>query len=368
MSNSNITNTNGEVINPDFIYMIIPSEYVCTYHKLLVLMSDFGLEMLEDCNAGCKGRSKNIVNCWNMFQTACAAYQLGNVKQSKVIVDYIKETINSIYGGTGVEQVGDIILPISQNGEVKAIIKCGTNPTFRPDKPSGEGSGGNCDCADVVQDKGTSTEDVMSQAAVTKELNLLKGDIISNHLNIDVTLTDTIVEKDINKTITLTWNTTYKGEEIIPDTISIKANNTVISSTILNKSVQYIVNNTTEFVVEVSYNGFTKTKIVSVGAYYPMYFKAINKTLISISDINNLPASDKIIKDSPKGKITVNFATEAYLWLIIPQDMTINKVIANGYSVPMNDEILISSPSNKNYKCYRSINKFNANVFTAIIV
>lgn len=53
--------TNSEELvetNPDFVYMVIPAKYVCTYHKLLVMLADVGIEMLNDCTANCKGNNK----------------------------------------------------------------------------------------------------------------------------------------------------------------------------------------------------------------------------------------------------------------------------------------------------------------------
>ena len=29
-------------INPQYVYMTVPSKYVCVYHKLLVLMAQYG--------------------------------------------------------------------------------------------------------------------------------------------------------------------------------------------------------------------------------------------------------------------------------------------------------------------------------------
>ena len=56
--------TNSEELvetNPDFVYMVIPAKYVCTYHKLLVMLADVGIEMLNDCTANCKGNNKNVI-------------------------------------------------------------------------------------------------------------------------------------------------------------------------------------------------------------------------------------------------------------------------------------------------------------------
>lgn len=45
-------------ISPQYVYMTVPSKYVCVYHKLLVLMAQYGLDMLNDCSATCKGNNK----------------------------------------------------------------------------------------------------------------------------------------------------------------------------------------------------------------------------------------------------------------------------------------------------------------------
>ena len=134
--------TNSEKLvetNPDFVYMVIPAKYVCTYHKLLVMLADVGIEMLNDCTANCKGNNKNIITCWNMFQTACAAYQINKTKEADTIIKYINAQIKLIYNGTEKETiVGNITLPISEDGILKAIISCGgETPKFEVDDKSG---------------------------------------------------------------------------------------------------------------------------------------------------------------------------------------------------------------------------------------
>ena len=120
--------------------MVIPAKYVCTYHKLLVMLADVGIEMLNDCTANCKGNNKNIITCWNMFQTACAAYQINKTKEADTIIKYIDAQIKLIYNGTGKETIiGNITLPISEDGILKAIISCGgETPKFEVDEETGQ--------------------------------------------------------------------------------------------------------------------------------------------------------------------------------------------------------------------------------------
>lgn len=124
--------------NPDYVYMIIPVDYACVYARLLVMLSDLGYEMLQDCAAGCKGSNKNIISCWNMFQAACAAYSLNKTKEADTLIKYIKAQISNIYKGSGVsENLGSVTMPIDENGELYAMVTCGSVPTFEVDVETG---------------------------------------------------------------------------------------------------------------------------------------------------------------------------------------------------------------------------------------
>lgn len=124
--------------NPDYVYMIIPADYACVYARLLVMLSDLGYEMLQDCAAGCKGSNKNIISCWNMFQAACAAHSLNKTKEADTLIKYIKAQISNIYKGSGVsENLGSVTMPIDENGELYAMVTCGSIPTFEVDVETG---------------------------------------------------------------------------------------------------------------------------------------------------------------------------------------------------------------------------------------
>jgi hypothetical protein len=64
-------------VEPKFVYAIIPAEYVCVYHRILAMLADYGEEMLKDCKATCKDRNSGVIECFNMFNAAVAARQLG---------------------------------------------------------------------------------------------------------------------------------------------------------------------------------------------------------------------------------------------------------------------------------------------------
>lgn len=128
----------SKIVNPEYVYMIIPADYACVYARLLVLLSDLGYEMLQDCKAGCSGSNKNIISCWNMFQSACAAHALNRTKEADTLIKYIKAQISNIYKGSGVaENLGSVTMPIDENGDLYAMVTCGSVPTFEVDVETG---------------------------------------------------------------------------------------------------------------------------------------------------------------------------------------------------------------------------------------
>ena len=122
-------------INPEYIYMTIPADYVCTYHKILILLSEYGVDMLNDCQAGCSNQNKSIINCFNMFNAAVAARKLGQDKTAETIMKYVNGQLNIIHKYNDIDT--KIVFPVDENGYLKAIVSCGENPTFTIDPETG---------------------------------------------------------------------------------------------------------------------------------------------------------------------------------------------------------------------------------------
>lgn len=76
-----------------YTYLDVPSKYNCVYKKLLIKLSDLGVDMIKDCTSTCKGINRQVINCWNMFQSACAAYTLGYWKQTDLLINYINSSL-----------------------------------------------------------------------------------------------------------------------------------------------------------------------------------------------------------------------------------------------------------------------------------
>ena len=115
-------------IEPEYIYVTVPAEYICVYHRILAMMADYGEEMLKNCKASCTDKNNSVIECFNMFNSAVAARKLGKDKLAETLIKYIKAKINQIY--RGVDNSTSFVFPIDENGELKAIVSCGERPKF----------------------------------------------------------------------------------------------------------------------------------------------------------------------------------------------------------------------------------------------
>lgn len=78
----------------EFIYLTVPIKYKCVYEKLLIKISELGIDLIKDCNIICDCLNKSIITCWNLFQSACASYALGEIKLADFMIDYISKQLN----------------------------------------------------------------------------------------------------------------------------------------------------------------------------------------------------------------------------------------------------------------------------------
>lgn len=126
-------------IQPDFVYLTIPAEWICVYHKLLVAIADLGKNILDDCNSTCKGTNKTIINCWNIFQSAVACNELDRKEEAEFLIDYIKKQLDNIYRGNKQPVYnGTFPVTISDDGKLRGIVTCNDNVIFEVDKETGE--------------------------------------------------------------------------------------------------------------------------------------------------------------------------------------------------------------------------------------
>ena len=112
-----------EPVDLEYIYVTIPKDYICVYHRILVMLADYGEDMLKDCKASCTDRNSGVIECFNMFNSAVAARKLGKTKLAETLIKYIKAKITQIYGG--VDNQTSFVFPVDESGQLKAIVSCG---------------------------------------------------------------------------------------------------------------------------------------------------------------------------------------------------------------------------------------------------
>lgn len=170
-----------------------------------------------------------------------------------------------------------------------------------------------------------------------------------------------LFEKGTTQNITITWTVKKGSNTVIPDTI--KVNEEVVTEDFKN------YNNVTEnstYTVKATYNTKEISGKTTATFIAPMYFGFSQSSSVSggltIDSLNK-----QSIKTSPNGTYTLNNSTSGhYLWLCVPNSMTINKVTSSGFDVPM----LASesgSTSVDTYKCYRSAAAIDAGDITITI-
>lgn len=130
------------VVEPEYVYVTIPAEYICVYHRILAMLTDYGEDMLKDCKAACKDRNSGVIECFNMFNAAVAARKLsGNDKESRywklaeTLIKYVKAKINQIYKGH--DNSTSFVFPVDEDGELKAFVSCNDRVKFEIDAKDG---------------------------------------------------------------------------------------------------------------------------------------------------------------------------------------------------------------------------------------
>ena len=117
-----ITSLNTEYdVDVEVVYLTIPTKWIPTYRKLLSLVANGGKTILDDCNYGCKGNGSVVFNCWNIFQSACAAHAEGKEDEAELFINYVSKQINAYNKSNGIK-VNDtgFKYTITPDGKVKA--------------------------------------------------------------------------------------------------------------------------------------------------------------------------------------------------------------------------------------------------------
>lgn len=111
----------------NIIYLKIPESYKGVYDALVNLMDDYGTQLLNDCSISCKNQSKDLINCWNMFQTACCSFTNDNYKKSDLLINYINTKLK--LGLPKVETTEDVKTIVIEINPVINVTSSGISGT-----------------------------------------------------------------------------------------------------------------------------------------------------------------------------------------------------------------------------------------------
>lgn len=190
--------------------------------------------------------------------------------------------------------------------------------------------------------------------SVDTKLSDINTVLYTQHAKVNLTGSPTIIEKGVSTQINLSWHYIYNDKEMTPNSMQLKSGDTILES--VNKTYTDTINNSKSYKVVAINQGITKeSNVVTVNAYYPMYFGecgAVYDRATLITTNNKRP-----IVSSPRGDVSITFTGGKYLWLCIPSTMIINKVTSSGFAVPM--EAPVMQTVNEQYKCYRSTDTIN---------
>lgn len=66
-----------------------PDEWEATHKHILILFSEYGVEAIKDCKSLCANRNSRLVDCFNIFNSAVAAYAAGYIKKATLTYNYL---------------------------------------------------------------------------------------------------------------------------------------------------------------------------------------------------------------------------------------------------------------------------------------
>lgn len=206
-----------------------------------------------------------------------------------------------------------------------------------------------------ITSKGVKVSGIDSQFnTINTKLSDINTVLYTQHAKVNLTGSPTIIEKGVSTQINLSWHYIYNDKEMTPTSMQLKSGDTVLES--INKTYTDTISNSKSYkVVAVNQDITKESNTITVNAYYPMYFGECGATYdkATLVTTNN----KRPIASSPRGDISITFTGGKYLWLCVPNTMTINKVTSSGFAVPM--EAPVIQIINEQYKCYRSTDTIN---------
>jgi hypothetical protein len=188
-------------------------------------------------------------------------------------------------------------------------------------------------------------------------------------LSLELSINPILIEfTGSEKDTSVAWKIMRKGVGITPTVLTFKQDGVALSAELsANGSINAKVNKLgdTVFEIAVEAEGMKKSaskKLTMVLPVYMGFAGASDAAGLAITELSKYAPLA-----SPAGTYKIkNNADGIYLWLCVPDTMTINKVTSSGFTVPMR-EVQTGQTELGCYKCYRSSNAIVAGEYTYTI-
>lgn len=200
--------------------------------------------------------------------------------------------------------------------------------------------------------------------ATDQRLDVIEEVLFGSKAALVVAAVPPSITADVLTDVTISWSTKFDGEEVTPDSLTVKRGDTVLTTDVVLKSVVDHISETAQYTVTAVIKGVAKSAEITVEANAKMYYGANPKDTLTEADVLDFTARE--IETTPAGDIEVPFGEVAYLWVCVPAPMTIKGVSSSGFGVPMKPAVEVTVEGN-NYNCYRSVNQFAVGEFIGVI-
>ena len=188
-------------------------------------------------------------------------------------------------------------------------------------------------------------------------------------LSLELSINPILIEfTGSEKDTSVAWKIMRKGVGVTPTVLTFKQDGVALSAELsANGSIIAKVNKLgdTVFEIAVEAEGMKKSaskKLTMVLPVYMGFAGASDAAGLAITELSKYAPLA-----SPAGTYKIkNNADGIYLWLCVPDTMTINKVTSSGFTVPMR-EVQTGQTELGGYKCYRSSNAIVAGEYTYTI-
>lgn len=188
-------------------------------------------------------------------------------------------------------------------------------------------------------------------------------------LSLELSINPILIEfTGSEKDTSVAWKIMRKGVGVTPTVLTFRQDGVALSAELVaNGSINAKVNKLgdTVFEIAVEAEGMKKSASKKLTMVLPVYMGFAGASDAAGLVITELSKYAPLA--SPAGTYKIkNNADGIYLWLCVPDTMTINKVTSSGFTVPMR-EVQTGQTELGGYKCYRSSNAIVAGEYTYTI-